>query len=57
MGLCRASRVGFQKDKIIEEILTANYIKKVSKRDTLINNTRIAKGGKTDEYVDKFISE
>lgn len=57
MGICGTSRVGFQKDKIIEETLTANYIKKVSKRNTLINNTRIAKGGKTDDYVDKFISE
>lgn len=49
--------VGVQKDKIIEETLTANYIKKISKRNTLINNTRIAKEGKADEYIDKFISE
>ena len=48
MDICRTSRVGFQKDKIIEETLTANYIKKVSKRNTIINNTRIVKGCKAD---------
>lgn len=57
MELCGTSRVGFQKDKIIEETLTANYIKKVSKRNTIINNTRIVKGGKANEYADKFISK
>ena len=31
MELCRTNSVGFQKDKIREETLTANYIRKVSK--------------------------
>ncbi len=32
MVLCRKVKIGFQKDIIIEEKLTASYITKVSKR-------------------------
>ena len=40
MELCRTSCVGFQKDTIIEETLTANYIEKVSTRNKYLEKFR-----------------
>ena len=39
MGICGRSNIGFQNNLIIEEMLTANYFQKISKRN---------------EYLEKF---